>query len=96
MYYSIRRFSEIIDVAPCTLRKWEKEGKLLPHHKTKGGHRVYSEDQAKKYLNPSELVISFGDDVVYSSDISTDKEKLINEATDVIRNLLEEAEKCGN
>jgi len=38
---SIGEVSEILGVHNSTLRRWEKEGKLLQNHRTFGGHRRY-------------------------------------------------------
>ena len=38
---TIREASEILGVATSTLRRWEKEGKLIPDERTKGGQRRY-------------------------------------------------------
>ncbi|MBP5330379.1 MAG: MerR family DNA-binding transcriptional regulator [Lachnospiraceae bacterium] len=103
MYYSIKEFSEKIGVSASTLREWEKKGTLLPHHKTKGGHRIYSDMQAEEYLGKSRLVISCGEDVIYTANIAnkdgTLREDVINEADMAIRNAFlpkEEGDaKCG-
>lgn len=49
-FFSVQEFADKIGVHANTLRRWEKEGKLLPHHKTVGGHRVYSQEQVDNYL----------------------------------------------
>lgn len=49
-FYSIKEFSEKIGVNENTLRRWDKSGKLKPHHKTIGGHRVYSSEQVEAYF----------------------------------------------
>lgn len=49
-FYTIKEFSQKIGVHENTLRRWDKTGKLVPHHKTIGGHRVYSQEQADNYL----------------------------------------------
>lgn len=49
-YYSIQDFALRIGVSVSTLRLWDKCGKLSPHHRTAGGHRVYSEEQAVQYI----------------------------------------------
>ena len=62
MYYSIKDFAELIGVSQNTLRLWDKSGKLKPHHKTNGGHRVYSEQQADEYFGveqKKEIVLTF-------------------------------------
>ena len=49
-YYTIGEFSKLIGKSKNTLRKWDEEGKLRPHHITAGKHRVYSETQLKEAL----------------------------------------------
>jgi len=41
MLISIGQAATVLGVAISTLRRWEKEGRLLPHSRTKGGHRRY-------------------------------------------------------
>jgi len=36
-YYSIHEFSKIIGVSAQTLRNWDSNGKLHPHHTTASG-----------------------------------------------------------
>ena len=50
-YYSIHKFSEILGVTPQTLRNWDKNGKLTPHHKTSNGYRYYSNEQLNQVLH---------------------------------------------
>jgi DNA-binding transcriptional MerR regulator len=33
-----------------TLRRWELQGILKPHHKSPTGYRYYSEEQLKNYI----------------------------------------------
>lgn len=44
-YYSIHEFSHKINVTPQTLRNWERNGRLIPHHKSANGYRYYSHAQ---------------------------------------------------
>ncbi len=37
----IREAAEFLGVTPSTLRRWEREGKLLPDERTIGGYRRY-------------------------------------------------------
>ena len=41
----------MIGISSSTLRNWERDGILMPHHKTPTGYRYYSEDQLKEILN---------------------------------------------
>ena len=38
-YYSINGFSKILGVSAQTLRNWDKNGKLHPHHTSSNGYR---------------------------------------------------------
>ena len=42
-YYSIHEFSKIISVSAQTLRNWDANGKLHPHHTTVSGYKYYSD-----------------------------------------------------
>jgi putative resolvase len=44
------QFSKLVGKSIQTLRLWDKEGKLKPHHVTEGGHRYYSEQQIHQVL----------------------------------------------
>ncbi|MGF0469912.1 IS607 family transposase [Lysinibacillus fusiformis] len=49
--YSIRKFADLIDVNPQTLRNWDKEGKLNPAYVNPDtGYRYYSEEQLQEQL----------------------------------------------
>lgn len=50
-YYSIREFSKIIGVSAQTLRNWDFNGKLRPHHTTTSGYRYYSNEQLNQVMN---------------------------------------------
>ncbi|MGL4768979.1 MAG: MerR family DNA-binding transcriptional regulator, partial [Mycoplasmoidaceae bacterium] len=41
-YYSTREMVKILNVTGQTLRNWDSNGKLVPHHKTDSGYRYYS------------------------------------------------------
>ena len=49
-YFTINKFSKIVGVTPQTLRNWDKDGKLKPHHTTESGYRYYSEEQLNQVL----------------------------------------------
>ena len=51
MFYTINEFAEAIGVSASTLRLWDKNGKLKPHHRTQGKQRVYSDEQIAEYFN---------------------------------------------
>ena len=50
-YYSINEFSKILGVSAQTLRNWDKNGKLHPHHTSGNGYRYYSHDQLNQVMN---------------------------------------------
>ena len=50
-YYSIHEFSKIIGVSAQTLRNWDANGKLHPHHTTTSGYRYYSDEQLNQVMN---------------------------------------------
>ena len=50
-YYSIHEFSKIIGVSAQTLRNWDANGKLHPHHATTSGYRYYSDEQLNQVMN---------------------------------------------
>lgn len=50
-YYSIREFSKILGVSAQTLRNWDSNGKLKPHHTSLNGYRYYSHEQLNQVMN---------------------------------------------
>lgn len=52
-YLKIGEFARAIGVSENTLRIWDKQGVLTPHHKTPYGYRVYTLDQVQEYLSNS-------------------------------------------
>ena len=50
-YYSIHEFSKILGVSAQTLRNWDANGKLHPHHTTTSGYRYYSDEQLNQVMN---------------------------------------------
>jgi predicted site-specific integrase-resolvase len=50
-YYSINEFSKILGVSAQTLRNWDKNGKLHPHHTSSNGYRYYSHEQLNQVMN---------------------------------------------
>lgn len=49
-YYSITEMSKLLNVTAQTLRNWDKNGKLKPHHTTDSGYRYYSQEQLNRVL----------------------------------------------
>lgn len=50
-FLKISDFADTIGVSTVTLRNWERQGLLLPHHKSPTGYRYYTEEQAEAFLN---------------------------------------------
>lgn len=50
-YYSINAFSKILGVSAQTLRNWDNNGKLHPHHTSSNGYRYYSNEQLNQVMN---------------------------------------------
>ncbi|WP_409449680.1 MerR family DNA-binding transcriptional regulator [Candidatus Igneacidithiobacillus taiwanensis] len=50
---SIREAAEFLGVSAQTLRRWEREGKLIPDGRTIGGNRRYDLDRLRKIFNDS-------------------------------------------
>jgi predicted site-specific integrase-resolvase len=50
-YYSINEFSKILGVSAQTLRNWDNNGKLHPHHTSSNGYRYYSHEQLNQVTN---------------------------------------------
>lgn len=49
-YMTVAEFAGKIGVHPQTVRKWDKENVLKPHHVLPSGRRLYSEDQVDDML----------------------------------------------
>jgi len=71
-YYTIHKFSKIVGKSPQTLRNWDKNGHLKPHHTGKNGYRYYSEDQVKEVLN---IKISKTKNIIGYCRVSSNKQK---------------------
>lgn len=54
-FYSIGKFAKIIGKSEQTLRNWDKEDRLKPHHVTDSGYRYYSQDQVNHYLGMANI-----------------------------------------
>ena len=78
MYLSIGKASLILGVSIATLRAWERDGKIAPSFKTKGGHRRYSILNLKEQFglnNKNEDRITLAYARVSSSDQRDDLER---------------------
>lgn len=52
---SIGKFAKIVGVTPMTLRNMHATGELIPARISEGGTRYYSDEQAKAFLNSSNV-----------------------------------------
>lgn len=50
-FLTAQEFADKIGVHVQTIRKWDKNAVLKPHHTTPGGHRLYSQEQVEAYFN---------------------------------------------
>lgn len=70
-YYSINEFSKILGVSAQTLRNWDNNGKLHPHHTSSNGYRYYSHEQLNQVMNIS-LVKTYDKlDTIFINTITT-------------------------
>lgn len=51
-FLSTREFAKQVGVSSQTIRRWDKMGKLKPHHKTPCGYRYYTQEQVTEMFNP--------------------------------------------
>jgi putative resolvase len=49
-YYSVGEFSKLIGKTTQTLRNWDKDNVLKPHHVAPSGYRYYSQEQLNHFL----------------------------------------------
>lgn len=49
-YYSVGEFSKLIGKTTQTLRNWDKDNILKPHHVAPSGYRYYSQEQLNHFL----------------------------------------------
>lgn len=54
-FLTVKEFADAIGVHPQTVRTWDKDGTLRPHHRTPGGQRMYSEEQVRAYLSNGDV-----------------------------------------
>ena len=62
-YYSINEFSRILGVSAQTLRNWDNNGKLHPHHTSSNGYQnLYLTAQGKTF----EIISDIGSEINYN------------------------------
>lgn len=49
-YLRISDFANLIGVSTSTVRQYEKDGLLVPHHKTLSGQRLYTYEQVNTFI----------------------------------------------
>jgi len=49
-YVSIKETARLIGVSPQTLRKWEKEGNLVPYRNPINNYRMYKVEQIEQFI----------------------------------------------
>ncbi len=50
-FMTVAEFAARIGVHPQTIRKWDRDGTLRPHHVLPSGRRLYSEEQIQEIIN---------------------------------------------
>ena len=82
-YYSIHEFSKMIGVSAQTLRNWDHNGKLHPHHTTASGYRYYSDKELNQVMNikPKNNRLTIGYCRVSSHKQKDDLERQISNVT---------------
>lgn len=50
-YLKIREFADAIGVSVSTVRKYEQDKMLMPHHRTMSNQRLYTTEQVTAYIN---------------------------------------------
>lgn len=68
-YYTINKFAKILGVTPQTLRNWDNNGKLKPHHTVGNGYRYYSEDQLNEFKGLKTITKDYKLDEIYLNTI---------------------------
>ncbi|MBO5424763.1 MAG: MerR family transcriptional regulator [Lachnospiraceae bacterium] len=49
-FYSSKQFAQAIGVHKNTVIRWDRDGRLHPHHKDKHGYRYYTQEQVDEFL----------------------------------------------
>ena len=70
---SIKEASELLNVTTSTLRRWEKEGKLIPDERTKGNQRRYKLSSIRPETLKNRQVVAYAR--VSSNDQKKDLER---------------------
>lgn len=73
-YYSIGEFSKLIGKTQQTLRNWDKNNVLKPHHVTESGYRYYSQEQLNHFLGLKPSVSTVKRTIGYCR-VSSNKQK---------------------
>lgn len=87
-YYSINKFAKLLGITTQTLRNWDKNGKLHPHHTTENGYRYYSVDQLNQLVNkknPKENLI-----IGYCRVLNETFEDELTEQVNIVKSHIEE------
>jgi putative resolvase len=74
-YYAIGEFAELIGKTEQTLRNWDKNGTLKPHHIAESGHRYYSNEQANHFFGLKNCDVQLNRKIVGYCRVSSNKQK---------------------
>lgn len=54
-FLTVKQFADALGVHEQTVRLWDKQGKVKPHHRLPGGMRMYSQEQVDALMQGQEL-----------------------------------------
>ena len=54
-FFTSGETAKLLGVSEATLRNWEKNGRLKPHHKSTSGYKYYSNHQIENFLDKSKI-----------------------------------------
>ena len=90
-YISIKEAGLLIGVTTTTLRRWESDSKLIPHHRTLGNHRRYKLNEVLNIINPqSSTQTVFKKTVCYARVSSHDQKDDLTRQTKVLEKYIQE------
>ena len=74
-YYSIGKFAKLIGKNQQTLRNWDKNNILKPHHITNSGYRYYSQEQLNHFFGFVNKQLQTNNKVIGYCRVSSNKQK---------------------
>ena len=85
-FISIKDAAQLFGVVVKTLRRWEFQNKLIPHHRTLGGHRRYKLNDILRLIKPMEINdIEINKTICYARVSSKDQSNDLTRQLDVLK-----------